>query len=529
MPARSARAARPSSPSPPSRRVATAPHALRSKISKRCLKMLSVSECVYLASLKKKERRRIHRALSDVADDDGDDDRVPLRLRVLRSALPAGYKQRLFAMLAEDDSDKARSMVQCALRIPFGKYSPSPSELDAAAAKQEREQQEDAASTTVAETDDEEEEDLVSSARRAVAHARRVIEEANALQEDVVASDVDAEAVAVNVDVQAEEEGTTRGAFLRRAASVMDAEITGQQQAKREVLSVLARWHAGGGAPHAIALEGPPGNGKTSFVKRALAAALGRPLITICLGGASDASYLLGHGYTFEGARCGRLADALADAKVMDPILFFDEVDKVSDTPRGDELLNALVHLTDPVQNNALRDRYLYGLDLDLSRCLVVLAYNDPRRVRSPVLLDRVKRIEVATPDAGTRWRIAEQHLLPRARAQTRCVLPMDAAALQRVVDVHSSDPGMRGVERSLAEVLGVALVCDLLGDQSAAFGGGGDAGDGGGGSGGGEEGRATRGRSRATRYSELRGTRLAACRYGEESCKAVLGTVRGS
>ena len=162
---------------------------------------------------------------------------------------------------------------------------------------------------------------------------------------------------------------------LRRAEALMEQHITGHVHAKREVLTTLAQWKAGGTMPFAIALEGAAGIGKTTFVKHALGLALGRPLATICLGGASDASYLLGHGFTYEGARHGRLVDALMETGVADPILYFDELDKISDTNRGDELVNVLIHLTDPAQNSSIRDRYFQGLDLDFGRCVIVFSY----------------------------------------------------------------------------------------------------------------------------------------------------------
>ena len=158
----------------------------------------------------------------------------------------------------------------------------------------------------------------------------------------------------------------------------------------------------------------------------------------------------------------------------MDPILFFDEVDKVSDTARGDELLNALVHVTDPVQNHALRDRYLYGLDLDLSASSCSRTMTPDGCGRRPPRPRQAHR--GGHPRRGHALAHRRAAPAPQARKQSRCTLPMDTTALQRVVDVHAGDPGMRGVERSLADVMGVALVCDLLGNQSPAFGEGGAA-----------------------------------------------------
>lgn len=510
-----------SSPSANARGGARRVLSARPRISKRCLRVLSVSECAYVATLKKHARRRVERAVArSLPVASNGQARMPVRLRVLTSALPDAFKEHLFHTLTNDDSDKARTMVESALRLPWGRHSLTPEQLEAEAAAEEagalsgvsaegcggtggaeEDEDEEEAASTVAETEDDEEDPLslasvavVERARRAVEGARCAMETAReALREDAsrlaveedcddaateadADSDMEPEVLSKHADAEALSKEVARdaarpGAFLRRAAAIMDDEITGQPAAKREVLNMLARWHAGGGASHAIALEGPPGNGKTSFVKRALVAALRRPLHTICLGGASDASSLLGHGYTYEGARCGRLAEALVEAQTMDPILFFDEVDKLADTPRGDEILNVLVHLTDPVQNSALRDKYFSGLDIDFSKCIVVLCYNDARRVRSPVLLDRVKRIVMGTPDAATRLRITERHLLPEARHKSRCTLPMDEAALHRVMEAHATDGGMRGIARSLADVLGTALVCHLLGHQGVAFG----------------------------------------------------------
>lgn len=253
------------------------------------------------------------------------------------------------------------------------------------------------------------------------------------------------------------------GIFLRDAEINMDEHITGHEHAKREVLSILAQWHGGGRSPFAISFEGPPGTGKTTFVKHALAAVIGRPMQEVCLGGASDASFLIGHGFTYEGARPGRLVETLMESKKMDPVIFFDELDKVSDTPRGDELFNVLIHLTDPVMNSKIRDRYFLGLDLDFSRAILVFSFNDARRV-NPILLDRIRRIKLDPPTVTQKRTIIQRQLLPRLRLSSTCDMEIEESALAALEDFHKSDVGMRGVERSLHELLSLALLCKRYG-----------------------------------------------------------------
>jgi len=262
-------------------------------------------------------------------------------------------------------------------------------------------------------------------------------------------------------------------AFLRAASDEMDRHIHGHRTAKREVLMMLAQWRLGGGgasSPFALGLEGAPGCGKTTFVKHALATAMGRPLATICLGGASDGSFLVGHGFAYEGSRHGRLVEALMQAKCNDPVLFFDELDKVAASPRGEEIINTLVHLTDPVTNGGLTDRYFTGLEIGFERCVVVFSYNDPTRI-SPVLLDRLKRLKLESPSTDEKVRIARDHLLPRLATQTHCSRTFTDEALDAVLAMHAADAGMRGIERSLHEVLSAAVLCEHMGAADCLYG----------------------------------------------------------
>lgn len=259
-----------------------------------------------------------------------------------------------------------------------------------------------------------------------------------------------------------------KASALHRCAHVMNAAIVGNSAIKHRVLSMYTQWLHGGNTAFAFALEGPPGIGKTTFVKQALAAAFERPMTFVNLGGASDAATLSGHGYTYEGAKYGRLAGALMEAKVMDPIIYFDELDKVSSCARGEDIFNTLVHLTDPAQNTHIRDRYFHGVDLDFSKCILVFSYNDPSRV-SPILLDRLERLQMLPPTGEEKMRVIREQMLPRAlRRLGDMELAVDDGALSAIADHHRDEAGMRGINKSIEGVVAAAAMCRALGSGSA-------------------------------------------------------------
>ena len=267
----------------------------------------------------------------------------------------------------------------------------------------------------------------------------------------------------------------TASAMLHTARRIMDAEITGHTPAKHEVLRILSNFVNGGGqAGFALGLEGPAGVGKTSFAKHALARGLNRPFCFISLGGASDASMLLGHSYTYEGAIPGKLTDCLTASKVMDPVFFFDELDKISTHPKGQELVHALIHLTDPVQNDHITDRYFQGINLDLSRAIFVFSYNDATRV-NPILLDRIRRISMSSPSPTERLQICTKHIIPRALAKSNCNVEIQDAVVNFIITRNKQDAGMRGVEKDIDLLVSSSALIetygstDILGVQTSA------------------------------------------------------------
>ena len=137
-----------------------------------------------------------------------------------------------------------------------------------------------------------------------------------------------------------------------------------------------------------------------------------RPFIFISLGGATDASFMEGHDYTYEGSMYGRIVAGLIECKCMNPIIYFDELDKISNTPKGEEIANLLVHMIDPVQNCYFKDKYFHGINFDLSKCTFIFSFNDPRKV-NPILMDRITKIQTKYLTRNQKLHIGSNYLMP--------------------------------------------------------------------------------------------------------------------
>lgn len=206
--------------------------------------------------------------------------------------------------------------------------------------------------------------------------------------------------------------------FMENAKKTLDDCVYGLDDAKMQIMQVIGQWITNPDAlGTAIAIKGPPGTGKTSLVKEGISKILGREFSFIALGGTGDASFLEGHGYTYEGSLWGRIVQILMESKCMNPVIYFDELDKVSDTPRGEEIIGILTHLTDTSQNNQYHDKYFSEIDFDLSKCLFIFSYNDESKV-NPILRDRMYRIMTKGYEAKEKLVIARDFLLPKIREQ---------------------------------------------------------------------------------------------------------------
>ena len=153
----------------------------------------------------------------------------------------------------------------------------------------------------------------------------------------------------------------------------------------------------------------------TSLVKDGISKILGREFAFIPLGGAGDSSFLEGHSYTYEGSMWGKIVQILIESKCMNPVIYFDELDKVSDSSRGQEIIGILTHLIDTSQNTQYHDKYFNEVDFDLSKCLFIFSYNDENLV-NPILRDRMYKIKTKGYETNEKMVISKKYMLPKIR-----------------------------------------------------------------------------------------------------------------
>ena len=242
--------------------------------------------------------------------------------------------------------------------------------------------------------------------------------------------------------------------FMENAKKTLDAAVYGLNDAKMQIMQMMGQLITNPASiGTAIAIQGPMGTGKTTLVKEGISKILNRPFAFIALGGATDSSFLEGHSYTYEGSTWGKIVQILVDSKCMNPVIYFDELDKISDTPKGEEIAGILTHLTDTSQNSQYHDKYFAEVDFDLSKCLFIFSYNDESKV-NPILRDRMYRIHTKGYDKKQKTIISNNHLLPKIREQVKfneseIIIPDET--LHYIMENHcNKEDGVRNMKRCL-------------------------------------------------------------------------------
>ena len=242
--------------------------------------------------------------------------------------------------------------------------------------------------------------------------------------------------------------------YVINSKKQLDSCVFGLNSAKMQIMQMVGQWISNPGSMGtAIAIHGPPGTGKTSLVKDGISKILGREFAFIALGGCGDSSFLEGHSYTYEGSTWGKIVQILTESKCMNPVIYFDELDKVSDTPRGQEIIGILTHLTDTSQNSQFHDKYFSEIDLDLSKCLFIFSYNDENLV-NPILKDRMYRIVTKGYDLKEKLTIARNYMLPKIREQVGFgpddIVISDEVLSHIISNQAKGEEGVRNLKRTL-------------------------------------------------------------------------------
>ena len=220
---------------------------------------------------------------------------------------------------------------------------------------------------------------------------------------------------------------------------------------------------------YCFGFEGCPGIGKTSLAKKGLSNCLkdeegnSRPFAFIALGGSSNGSLLEGHGYTYMNSTWGRIVDILMETKCMNPIIYIDELDKVSKTENGKEITGIFTHLIDQTQNDKFQDKYFSGIDIDLSKALFIFSYNDPDQI-DRVLLDRIHRIKFDNLTINDKIIIVKKYLIPEINKKMgfENIVEISDEMIEYIIVNYTIEPGVRKLKEILFDLFGEINLINL-------------------------------------------------------------------
>lgn len=244
--------------------------------------------------------------------------------------------------------------------------------------------------------------------------------------------------------------------FFKNAKKTLDEVVFGMENVKEEMMNYIAQFISNKNSkPRVLALQGGAGVGKTSIIRRGLSNILNRPIKCISMGGINDSSTFHGFEYTYVGSKYGVISRSIIESGVMNPIIYMDELDKISETASGQDIMNFLIHITDPEQSQIFEDKYFSGIPIDLSKVLFVFSFNDESKV-SPILLDRLNIIRVDNPTVKDKIIIAKNYIMKDVCKNVGLEddeIEFSESAIRRIVN-DSNAEGLREIKRKIETIV---------------------------------------------------------------------------
>lgn len=257
-------------------------------------------------------------------------------------------------------------------------------------------------------------------------------------------------------------------ADIQKAIDILDQDHYGLEEVKDRIIDYLAvHILSSKGELPIICLVGPPGTGKTS-IARSIARAMNRKYVRLSLGGVKDEAEIRGHRKTYVGAMPGKIVQYMIKAKVNNPLMLLDEVDKAGSDYRGD-VSSALLEVLDSEQNKEFNDHY-FGVPVDLSNVLFIATANDASAIPGP-LLDRMEIINISGYTENEKYHIAKLYLVDKTREKnglSKSQFKMDAGAIREVIRHYTREAGVRSLERNIDKVCRKACRKILTGETDA-------------------------------------------------------------
>jgi len=250
--------------------------------------------------------------------------------------------------------------------------------------------------------------------------------------------------------------------YLKEVRSILDSTVYGHNDAKNQLERLFAQWINGESKGEILGLQGPPGTGKTSLAKNGLANCLKdksgkpRPFVFLPIGGSVNGSTLVGHNFTYVGSTWGRIADILMVSGCMNPIIFIDEIDKVSHTEHGREIISILTHLTDSTQNDEFEDKFFAGIKLNLSKALIVFSFNDPDLI-DPILRDRITIIETHPLSLKDKLIIIQKYMFPEICKEigfNTDEIIFNEEIITYLIETYTNEAGVRKIKEKIIEII---------------------------------------------------------------------------